>query len=59
VPADSREAYLTALFNARDDDELIRIAEHDPDPGIRQQARRQLRLLGTPKAEAFLQRKQQ
>jgi hypothetical protein len=56
VPADSRKALLTALFNARDEDELIRIAESDPDPAIRREARTNLRLLGTPKALAFLAR---
>ncbi|HWK10654.1 MAG TPA: HEAT repeat domain-containing protein, partial [Vicinamibacterales bacterium] len=54
LPADSRRALLTALFNARDEDELIRIAQSDPDPAMRAEARRNLRLLGTPKAMAFL-----
>jgi hypothetical protein len=57
VPADSRKALLTALFNARDEDELIRIAQSDPDPAIRAAARTNLRLLGTPKALAFLERR--
>jgi hypothetical protein len=54
VPADSRRALLAALVNARDEDELIRIAQSDPDPAMRDEARANLRLLGTPKAMAFL-----
>jgi len=54
VPAESRRTVLVALANARDDDELIRIASSEKDPTLRQEARRQLRLLGTPKALKFL-----
>ena len=54
---DSRAAILTALFSARDDEELIRIASTERDPILRQQARRQLQLLGTPKAMEFLSKK--
>jgi HEAT repeat protein len=54
LPTDSRKALLTALVNARDEDELIRIAQSDPDPAMRDAARTNLRLLGTPKAIAFL-----
>jgi len=57
LPADSRKALLTALFNARDEDELIRIAQSDPDPDMRAAARNSLRMLGTPKAIAFLGRR--
>jgi HEAT repeat protein len=54
LPRDGRLACLTALFNAKDENELIRIAETDPDPAIRRQARNHLRVLGTPKAAAYL-----
>jgi hypothetical protein len=54
LPADSRKALLTALVNARDEDELIRIAQSDPDADTREDACTNLRLLGTPKAIAFL-----
>jgi hypothetical protein len=54
LPPDGRLACLTAFFNARDEDELIRIAETDPDASIRQHARNHLRVLGTPKAIAYL-----
>jgi HEAT repeat protein len=50
----ARLAVLTALFNTRDEDELIRIAMSDKSAEVRAQARRQLALLGTPKAKAFL-----
>jgi HEAT repeat protein len=55
VPRESRKALLSALVNARDEDELIRIAQSDPDPVLRAVARTNLRLLGTPKALAFLE----
>ncbi len=55
----ARLAVLTALFNTHDEDELIRIATTDKSPDLRAQARRQLALLGTPKAKAFLARNKQ
>lgn len=54
---DSRSAILTALFTARDDEELIRIASTEQDPALRRQARRQLQFLGTPRAVEFLAKK--
>lgn len=54
---DSRSAILTALFTARDDEELIRIASTEQDPALRRQARRQLQFLGTPRAMEFLSKK--
>jgi hypothetical protein len=54
APADSREAVISALFTARDDDELIRIASTEKNAMFRQQARQQLRLLATPKAAKYL-----
>jgi len=55
APHDSRRTVLVALANARDEDELIRIASTEGDPLLQQEARRQLRLLGTPKALKFLE----
>ena len=52
-----RAAVLTALFNARDDEELIRIATTEKSPELRGQARRDLQLLGTPRAIAFLSKR--
>jgi HEAT repeat protein len=54
LPPTSRFSVLTALFNAKDDDELIRIATKETDPRLRMRARQQLRLLATPKAVKFL-----
>ena len=54
LPGSSRIAVLTGLFNAKDDDELIRIATHERDPRLRTRARQHLRLLGTPKALKYL-----
>ena len=45
---------ISALFASKDEDELIRIAKTEKEPGLRQRARLQLRLLGTPKALKFL-----
>jgi hypothetical protein len=55
TPRVSRPAVLTALFTARDDDELIRIAQRERDPALRARARQQLRMLATPKALKFLE----
>jgi len=54
LPASSRYTVLTAMGNAKDDDELIRIATNERDQALRTRARQQLRLLATPKAIKFL-----
>ena len=54
VQPESRMAVLTALLSSKDEDELIRIARMEKDPLLRQRARMQLRILGTPKALKFL-----
>ena len=54
LPDASRLAVLTGLFNAKDDDELIRIAANERDQRLRTRARQHLRLLATPKAVKFL-----
>lgn len=54
LPHSSRIAVLTGLFNAKDDDELIRIATTERDQQLRTRARQHLRLLATPKAMKFL-----
>ncbi|HEY7056704.1 MAG TPA: HEAT repeat domain-containing protein [Vicinamibacterales bacterium] len=55
TPIESRRTVLVALGNARDEDELIRIASTEKNPLLKQEARRQLRLLSTPKALKFLE----
>jgi HEAT repeat protein len=59
APYDSRRTVLLALASARDEDELIRIASTEGDPLLQQEARRQLRLLGTPKALKYLEEHKQ
>jgi hypothetical protein len=54
TPANSREAVISALFTAKDDDELIRIASTERNPMFRARARAQLLMLGTPKALKYL-----
>jgi len=54
LPISSRYTVLTAMGNAKDDDELIRIATTERDQALRTRARQQLRLLATPKAIKFL-----
>jgi hypothetical protein len=47
---------IIGLFSARADVELIRIADSERDPELRQEAIERLRLLGTPKAKEYLQK---
>jgi hypothetical protein len=54
TPGTSRRTVLVALANGRDEDGLIHIASTEENPELRQEARRQLGLLGTPKALKFL-----
>jgi hypothetical protein len=54
VRPESRAAVLAALLSSKDEDELIRIARSEKEPMLRERARLQLRLLGTPKALKFL-----
>lgn len=57
--ADLKRPIIIGLFNARADDELIRIAERESNPEIRREALMRLRLLGTDKARAYLEKRQQ
>ena len=54
TPRESRVAVLSALFSARDDEGLIRIARTERDTLLRWRAREQLGMLATPKAVKFL-----
>src|SRR5215213_2748214 len=51
--ADAKRAIITGLFNARADDELIRIAAQESNPELRGEVRARLRLLDTPRAKAY------
>jgi hypothetical protein len=57
--ADLKRPIIMGLFNARAEDELIRIATQEKDPAIRAEALTRLRLLGTDKARAFVEKEQQ
>ena len=57
--ADLKRPIIMGLFNARAEDELIRIATQEKDPAIRAEALARLRLLGTEKARAFVEKQQQ
>ena len=54
--ADVKRPIIIGLFNARAEDELIRIAEEEKDPQLRDEALLRLRLLGTPRAKEYLQK---
>lgn len=47
---------INGLFNARAEDELIYIAEQEKNPQIRQDVLNMLRLLGTDKARAYVEK---
>jgi hypothetical protein len=52
--AEAKRPIIVGLFNAQAEDELIQIAEREKDPAVREEVLLQLRLLGTPKAKAYL-----
>lgn len=54
--AESKRPIIVGLFNAQADAELIRIAETERDPAIRQEVLTTLRLLNTPRAQEYLER---
>lgn len=52
--SDAKRPIIIGLFNAQAEDELIRIAERERNPEVRDEVLARLRLLGTPKALAYL-----
>ena len=56
--AASKRPIIAGLFNARAENELIQIAERETDPAVRADILRRLRLLGTPKAKAYVEKAQ-
>ena len=54
VAADAKRPIIMGLFHAGADDALIRIADRERDESIRQEVVVRLRLLGTPKALAYV-----
>jgi hypothetical protein len=53
---ETRQAVIRGLFNARDVDGLIRIAEVEKDTQLREEVLARLRLIGTPQARAYLEK---
>ena len=53
--ADAKRPIIIGLFNAHAEDELIRIAERERNPEVRAEVLARLRLLGTPRAMAYLE----
>lgn len=49
-----KKPIIAGLFNARADDELIRLADREKDPAARAEILARLRLLGTSAAKAYL-----
>lgn len=56
---DVKRAIIVGLFNARAEDELIRIAEQERDATLRGEVLTRLRLLGTQKARVYLEKQRQ
>ena len=56
---DIKRPIIEGLFNARADEELIRIAERERDQAVRNDVLMRLRWLGTPKARAYIEKQRQ
>jgi hypothetical protein len=56
VTVQGKKPVIAALFRARAEAELIRIADTEQNESLRQEALERLRLLGTPTAKAYLQK---
>jgi hypothetical protein len=54
--AGTKRPIIIGLFNARADDDLIRIAEQERDQSLRAEVLLRLQLMGTPKARAYLEK---
>ncbi len=52
--ADMKRPIIAGLFNAQADEELIRLAKAEKDPAAKAEIVAKLRLLGTPRARAYL-----
>jgi len=53
---EGRRAVIAGLFNAKDEEGLIRIADREKDPKLRAEALSRLRLMDTPRARAYLEK---
>jgi HEAT repeat protein len=56
APIAMRQTIIRGLFNARDDEGLIRIADQEQHSEVRKDVLMRLRLLGTPRAKAYLEK---
>jgi len=56
--AELKRPIIIGLFNARADEELIRIADQERDEAVRREVMLRLRLLGTARARAYLEKQQ-
>ena len=54
-----KKPVIEGLFNARAEEALIRIAQQERDQALRSEVLTRLRLLGTPKARAYLETQRQ
>jgi HEAT repeat protein len=54
--AETRLAVIRGLFNARDEDGLLSIADQETDPHLRREVLERLRLIGTPRAKAYIEK---
>jgi protein TonB len=52
---ETRRAIVRSLFLARDDDSLIALAGQETDPTVRAEMLSRLRMIGTPKARAYVE----
>ena len=53
---ETREAVIRGLFNAKDEEGLIRIADREKDVQLRRYVLERLRLMGTPRARGYLEK---
>jgi hypothetical protein len=54
--AELKRPIIVGFFNARQEEDLIRIADQERDPALRAEALVRLQLMGTPKAREYLQK---
>lgn len=53
---ETRLAVIRGLFNARDEDGLLSIADQEKNPELRREVLERLRLLGTPRARTYIEK---
>ena len=53
---ETRLAVIRGLFNARDEEGLLSIADQEKQPRLRREVLERLRLIGTPRARAYIEK---